>query len=133
VVGVFEREVEVCAGDAKNGKRGMRGIYIRSSLRFHMKANRLSGMNSSQPKAGDRIVDVRFDEDRLIVDFVDGRTLSVPLAWYPALLHGSVDHRAHWELSAGGYGIHWPDLDEDLSATGLLQGLPSARRRPLAA
>lgn len=90
-------------------------------------------MHSSQPRIGDRIVDLRFDEDRLIVDFVDGRTLAVPLAWYPVLLHGSAEQRACWELSAGGYGVHWPQLDEDLSAMGLLQGIPSAQRRHLAA
>jgi hypothetical protein len=90
-------------------------------------------MDSSTPKAGDRIVDVRIEEDRLVVDFIDGRTLAVPLAWYPALLHGSPQARANWKLSAAGYGIHWPELDEDLSAQGLLLGLPSAHRRPLAA
>ena len=90
-------------------------------------------MSSSTPKASDRIVDVRFDEDRLFVDFADGRTLAVPLTWFPVLLHATPEARAKWELSAAGYGIHWPLLDEDLSAAGLLQGLPSVQRRPLAA
>jgi len=90
-------------------------------------------MSSSMPRTADRIVDVRFDEDRLAVDFVDGRTLAVPLAWFPILLHASPEARAHWEISAAGFGIHWPLLDEDLSAAGLLQGLPSVQRRPLAA
>jgi len=90
-------------------------------------------MISSTPRVADRIIDVRFDEDRLHVDFLDGRSLAVPLAWFPVLLHAAPDERAKWELSAGGYGIHWPMLDEDLSAEGLLQGIPSVRRRPLAA
>ena len=90
-------------------------------------------MNSSTPRAGDRIVDVRFTEDRMSVDFLDGRALTVPLALYPSLLHGSPEARGHWELCAGGYGIHWSDLDEDLSAQGLLLGIPSARPRVAAA
>ncbi len=89
-------------------------------------------MTSSPPKMGDRIVEVRFDEDHLFVGFWDGRSLGVPLALYPVLLHASPEDRAHWELSAAGFGIHWPNLDEDLSALGLLQGFPSVPRRPLA-
>ena len=90
-------------------------------------------MVSSMLKASDRIADVRFDEDHLIVDFIDGRTLAVPLAWFPILLHATSEERKQWELSAAGFGIHWPLLDEDLSASGLLQGIPSVQRRPLAA
>ncbi|MEN9354757.1 MAG: hypothetical protein RL318_2082 [Fibrobacterota bacterium] len=90
-------------------------------------------MTSSMPKSGDKIVDVRFEEDRLVVDFLDGHTLAVPVAWYPALLHAHPQERANWELSAAGFGIHWPDLDEDLSAPGLLAGLPSVHKRSIAA
>jgi hypothetical protein len=90
-------------------------------------------MSSSMPRTADRIVDVRFEDARLVVDFLDGRTLAVPLALFPVLLHATPDERAKWEISAAGFGIHWPTLDEDLSAIGLLQGRPSVQRRPLAA
>lgn len=74
-----------------------------------------------------RIKDVRSDDDYLIVEFVDGRSLSVPLAWYPRLLHATPQQRSHWQISGGGFGIHWPDIDEDLSAEGLLHGAPAPR------
>ncbi len=68
---------------------------------------------------------VTVTEDTLTVDMQDGRTLSVPLAWYPRLLHGTKKERNHWELIGHGTGIHWPDLDEDLSVEGILLGSPS--------
>ena len=61
------------------------------------------------------------------MDLLDGRTITVPLAWYPKLLDATPEERRHWEVSAAGYGIHWPDLDEDLSTEGLLRGAPAAR------
>jgi hypothetical protein len=61
----------------------------------------------------------------LIVELQDGRTVSVPLQWYPRLAHGSPSERQQWELIGPGVGIHWPALDEDISVDGLLQGLPS--------
>jgi hypothetical protein len=64
-------------------------------------------------------------EDTLTVHLSDGRTLSVPLAWYPRLLHGSPKERNRWRLIGGGEGIHWPDLDEDISVENLLSGNPS--------
>ncbi len=64
-------------------------------------------------------------DDSLVVELSDGRTISVPLAWYPRLLHGSPTERAHWRLIGGGEGIHWADLDEDISVEGLLAGRPS--------
>ena len=82
-------------------------------------------MSSSDPKPGQRVTDVRFDEDTLSVDLLDGRTISVPLAWYPRLLHATAAQRANWQKSGGGYGIHWPDIDEDLSTEGLLRGAPA--------
>lgn len=72
-----------------------------------------------------RVDDVRFDADALIVSLKDGRTLSTPLAWFPRLLNASPDELAHWEIAGGGYGLHWPKLDEDLSTDGLLRGAPS--------
>ena len=68
---------------------------------------------------------VSVTEDTLAVDLNDGRTISVPLAWFPRLLHGTTDERNHWRLVAGGEGIHWPDLDEDVSVENLLAGKPS--------
>lgn len=64
-------------------------------------------------------------EDTLTVHLADGRTLSVPLAWYPRLLHGSSKERNDWRLIGRGSGIHWPDLDEDISVENLLSGNPS--------
>ncbi len=64
-------------------------------------------------------------DDSLTVDLTDGRTLSVPLAWYPRLAHATPQERNHWRLIGDGEGIHWPDLDEDLSVEGLLLGRPS--------
>jgi hypothetical protein len=68
---------------------------------------------------------VAVTDEALTVDLTDGRTLSVPLAWYPRLLHGTPTERNHWDLIGDGEGIHWPELDEDLSVEGLLLGRPS--------
>lgn len=75
--------------------------------------------------ADERVSDVRCTNDSVVVDLMDGRTISAPLAWYPRLAKGTPDQRAHWQRCAGGYGIHWPDLDEDLSTEGLLRGAPA--------
>jgi hypothetical protein len=68
---------------------------------------------------------VTVSEDTLTVHLADGRTLSVPLAWYPRLLHGNPKERNRWRLIGKGEGIHWPDLDEDISVENLLSGNPS--------
>jgi hypothetical protein len=68
---------------------------------------------------------VTVTEDSLAVDLSDGRTVSVPLAWYPRLVHGSPLERKNWRLIAGGQGIHWPDLDEDLSVESIVLGRAS--------
>ncbi len=65
---------------------------------------------------------VTVTEEALVVDLSDGRTISVPLAWYPRLVHGTSKERKHWRLIGDGVGIHWPDLDEDISIDGLLSG-----------
>jgi len=72
-----------------------------------------------------RAESVRVTEDTLAVDLFDGRTISVPLAWFPRLLHGTRNERGSWRLIARGEGIHWPELDEDISVEGLLEGRPS--------
>ncbi|AOG03976.1 DUF2442 domain-containing protein [Bosea sp. RAC05] len=69
-----------------------------------------------------RVQNVRCTDDRLIVDLTDGRELSVPIRWYPRLLNATPAQRADWELAGAGYGIHWPQIDEDLSVKGLLMG-----------
>lgn len=65
---------------------------------------------------------VSVTDDTLTLDLVDGRTISIPLAWYPRLLHGTNDERAHWEWIGDNEGIHWPDLDEDISVEGIIAG-----------
>lgn len=79
-------------------------------------------MRTSEPRAGEKINAVRIDEDALTVDLADGRTLSTPLAWYPRLLHATPAQRNHFVVSGAGYGIHWPEIDEDLSVHGMLAG-----------
>ena len=69
--------------------------------------------------------DVLATEDTLTVELTDGRSLAVPLAWFPRLLHGTPEERGRWRLIGQGRGIHWPDLDEDISVEGLLAGRPS--------
>lgn len=77
---------------------------------------------------GEKIVNAEVTEDELKVELLDGRTVTVPLAWYPRLLHASPEQRANWKIAGGGYGIHWPDVDEDLSSEGLLRGAPAPRQ-----
>ena len=70
-------------------------------------------------------VRVQVTDEGLSVDLSDGRTLIVPTLWFPRLVHGTPQERANWRLLGGGHGIHWPDLDEDISVEGLLAGRPS--------
>lgn len=74
------------------------------------------------PKA----VDVALSRNALSVELSDGRTISVPLDWYPRLVHATEAERANWRLVGKGHGIHWEDIDEDISVRGLLAGSPSA-------
>lgn len=75
--------------------------------------------------ADERVRDVEITDEILSVDLMDGRRISVPLVWYPRLLRASPEQRTIWQVSGGGYGIHWPELDEDLSTEGLLRGAPA--------
>jgi len=84
-------------------------------------------MSTSELRAGEAVRDVHFSDDTLSVDLVDGRTITVPLVWYPRLLQATPAQRANWEIVGAGYGIHWPDVDEDLSTEGLLRGSPAPR------
>ena len=73
-----------------------------------------------------RVVRVSVTEDTLSVDLEDGRTIAVPIGWYPRLAHGTPKERLSFRISGAGYGIHWPDLDEDIGVEGLLFGKRSA-------
>jgi hypothetical protein len=75
--------------------------------------------------ADERVRDVRVGRNTLSVDLMDGRTISVPLAWYPRLMHATPKQRTNWKIAGAGYGIHWPEIDEDLSTEGLLRGAPA--------
>jgi hypothetical protein len=69
-------------------------------------------------------------DDSLIVDLDDGRTISVPLAWFPRLLNGSEEERNNWRIIGRGEGVHWPELDEDISIEGIIFGRPSGESQP---
>ena len=79
-------------------------------------------MTSSAPSVDPRATEVHCSDDELSVQLADGRRVSAPLAWFPRLLHATPEQRANCELLGDGYGIHWPDIDEDLSVEGLLRG-----------
>jgi len=80
------------------------------------------------PAADERAVTVTFTDDEMSVRLMDGRTITVPLAWYPRLLNATPEQRNKWQIAGGGYGLHWPDVDEDLSTEGLLRGAPAPNR-----
>lgn len=72
-----------------------------------------------------QIVEMHITDDTVTVDLADGRSISVPLAWYPRLLHGTPTERKNYRILGSGDGIHWPDLDEDVSAENIIMGQPS--------
>jgi hypothetical protein len=78
-------------------------------------------------RADERVKDVHFTERTISVDLMDGRTITIPLVWYPRLLNATPEQRAKWEVSGGGYGIHWEEIDEDLSTEGMLRGASAPR------
>jgi len=75
--------------------------------------------------ADERVQSVEFSEEFLVVGLKDGRRISVPVEWYPRLARASAQQLTSWQVCDGGYGIHWPELDEDLSTEGLLRGAPA--------
>jgi len=81
----------------------------------------ISAIEKEIPKAED----VKITDDTLSVDLSDGRTISVPLEWFPRLVHATLEERNNWRLIGKGHGIHWEDIDEDISVKGLLAGKPS--------
>ena len=72
-----------------------------------------------------KAVRVSVSDDTLTVDLEDGRTISAPIVWYPRLAYATPEERSHFEIAGAGYGIHWPDLDEDIGVDGLLLGKKS--------
>jgi hypothetical protein len=84
-------------------------------------------MSFSASAADERVLDVQSTDDTLSVSLRDGRVIAVPLVWYPRLLNATPAQRQNWRIAGGGYGIHWPDLDEDLSTEGLLRGAPAPK------
>ncbi len=86
-------------------------------------------MSSLAPGHEARAFEVRCTDDELIVWLTDGRRLSAPLAWFPRLSRATAEQRNAFELLGEGEGIHWPDVDEDISITGLLAGNPSVEAR----
>ena len=81
----------------------------------------ISAIETEIPKAEN----VKVTDDTLSVNLSDGRTISVPLEWFPRLVHATVEERNNWRLIGKGHGIHWEDIDEDISVKGLLAGKPS--------
>ena len=84
-------------------------------------------MSFSASVADERVLGVEFSGDALSVSLRDGRVITVPLAWYPRLLNATPEQLQNWKIAGGGYGLHWPDLDEDLSTEGLLRGAPAPK------
>jgi len=82
-------------------------------------------MNISTPQADERVKNVQIQEDTFSVELMDGRTITVPLVWYPRLLKATPEQLQAWEICGGGYGIHWEEIDEDISTEGLLRGAPA--------
>ena len=76
---------------------------------------------------GERIMRANCTEDSVFVELANGRTVSAPVAWYPRLLHATPQQRSNCLIAGAGYGIHWPEIDEDLSVEGLLRGGPAPR------
>lgn len=86
----------------------------------------MHGMPSATAEMSPKAMSVNITDDTLSVDLEDGRTISVPIGWYPRLAYGTPEERANFNLSGAGRGIHWPDLDEDIGVEGLLLGKKSA-------
>jgi hypothetical protein len=101
--------------------RGSRNSQLKTSISYW-----INGMSSSTASLQSTTAEnIKISEDTLTVELSDGRTIAVPLDWYPRLSHGNDAERQNWRLIGGGHGIHWPELDEDISVEGLLAGKPS--------
>ena len=82
-------------------------------------------MGTLAVRTDERVKDVRFSDDCISVDLMDGRTIIVPLVWSPRLLKATKEQREKWEVCGGGYGLHWEEIDEDLNTEGMLRGAPA--------
>ena len=85
------------------------------------------GFSDRRQVSDERVLDLQFTDDTLSVSLRGGRVITVPRVWYPRLLNTTPAQRRNWAIAGGGYGIHWPDLDEDLSREGLLRGAPAPK------
>ena len=88
-------------------------------------------MDSLVVKADERVKDVHLSDTAISVDLMDGRTITVPYIWYPRLLNATAEQRKKWEICGGGYGLHWEEIDEDLSTAGMLRGAPAPGARAI--
>jgi hypothetical protein len=86
-------------------------------------------VTGAEHSADEQVRGIRVSVDTLTVALMNGRSIVVPLVWFPRLLGASPEQRARWEPAGAGYGIHWPDLAEDLGAESLLRGAPAASGR----
>lgn len=86
-------------------------------------------MNTAAKIADPRVMTVEVTDDEIIAHLVDGRTISVPLVWSWRLANATEKQRQHWEILGDGEGVRWPDIDEDISVDGMLQGMPAHRPR----
>ncbi len=86
-------------------------------------------MTTLAVQADERVKEVKFTDTSIVVDLLDGRTIAVPLIWYPRLLNATSEQRSQWEICGGGYGLHWESIDEDLSIEGMLRGAPAPRNQ----
>jgi len=105
----------MCTSSEKTERCAKRGLFV------EVMEMSTSGIELREALAQN----VNVTDDALLVDLVDGRTITVPLAWFPRLEHGTTAERANWRTIAGGEGIHWPELDEDISVESLLAGRKS--------
>lgn len=85
----------------------------------------MNGMTSVVTLTTSRVVNVQVTDDTLSVDLEDGRTIAVPIVWYPRLAYGTPEERTNFHISGAGYGVHWPELDEDIGVEGLIVGKQS--------
>jgi hypothetical protein len=84
-------------------------------------------MNTALKLQEVRIKNIAVTKDTITAQLMDGRTISVPLAWSWRLSEATLKQRANWEIIGDGHGVHWPDIDEDISAEGMLYGIPASR------
>jgi hypothetical protein len=125
-------ELRRSSGSIRSGSRGVAGSTEKRSAEFENWSSNIKrdywsdGMSSSTTEASMVLATgVDVTDDTLTVELADGRTVAAPLAWYPRLVHATPAERKSWRLIADGRGIHWQDLDEDISVENILAGQPS--------